>query len=112
MKELYKPVFWCGFALSLSALYASSERAISGEVSEPQKPILMNINIGQATEEKVDSGVVERSQMIAGESILTAPVVSEEPVPIEIDLEPAPPISAPAGTSVFFSAAQETLGNN
>ena len=50
--------------------------------------------------------------MIAGESIVTAPVVSEEPIPIEIDLEPTAPISAPTGTSVFFSAAQETLGSN
>ena len=86
MKELYKPVFWCGFALSLSALYASSERVTADEEPSIRKPVLMQIKIGQATNEAVDSHTVERNQMIAGESILPPPDVSEEPMPIEIDL--------------------------
>lgn len=115
MKELYKPVFWCGFALSLSALYASSERVTADEESAIRKPVLMQINIGQAINETVDSNVIERNQMIAGSPILTAPEVSEDPVPIEVDVqpsEPQTPETSTQGTSVFFSAAQEVLGRN
>lgn len=117
MKELYKPVFWCGFALSLSALYASSERFASGS-DEPgtiRKPVLLQISFGQATNETVDSTLIDRNQQSTGETFVPPPEVPSTPVPIEttpdatglypID-EPAEP---PQRNSVFYKAATEAL---
>lgn len=44
MKTLYLPVFWCGFTLSISALYFSSDRfhVVTGEGTD-RAPVLMQI---------------------------------------------------------------------
>lgn len=115
MKDLYKPVFWCGFALSLSALYASSERFASGTELTLRKPVLMQINIGDATAEEVDSQSIDRNQFIAGESFIPEPSVSDIPVTIGAeslmleDTAASPQNNQPAETSVFYTAAQEFL---
>ncbi|MEW4487774.1 hypothetical protein AB1L42_06805 [Thalassoglobus sp. JC818] len=43
MKTLYLPVFWCGFSLSVSALYLSSEKLSLGQ-DGGRPPVLMQID--------------------------------------------------------------------
>ncbi|TWT55852.1 hypothetical protein KOR42_26630 [Thalassoglobus neptunius] len=43
MKTLYLPVFWCGFSLSVSALYLSSEKLSLGQ-DGTRPPVLMQID--------------------------------------------------------------------
>ena len=60
MKDLYKPVFWCGFALSLSALYASAEKLAADAVGTSQKPVLMQISVGESVSSPDDSQPSEK----------------------------------------------------
>ena len=107
MKDLYKPVFWCGFALSLSALYFSSEQAASGSDGEPRKPVLMQISIGEAHQvlRSEPSPVASPPLSVPTDA---APVITNDPF---ADEAPSTPVSAPSSTktSAFFSAAQEAM---
>lgn len=110
MKELYKPVFWCGFALSLSALYASSEDFQKNPDGHPRQPVLLQISIGKPAATKFDSKVIESSQFATGETIVSPPIVSETPIPMEGPVLAPGPSPTPIRNSVFFSAARRALG--
>ena len=105
MKELYKPVFWSGFALSLAALYFSSEQAASSGSNAGHPPVLMQISIGDP---------------VMGDSNAGLPVDGEGPFR-DVEQTSTPndsvfPEEVPANSdatsqrsSAFYSAAQEAL---
>ncbi len=127
MKDLYQPVFWCGFALSLSALYYSSEQ-VAKEASTPvRKPVLMRISFDESKERDVHLGAPESHPAPSIEEQLPPVPIEEKPVGVSIDLGASedpflsqrpstePPLTpvetapAPEPTSSFLSAARKAL---
>ncbi len=101
MKDLYQPVFWCGFALSLSALYASAEKLASGSESSIQKPVLMQISIGEPVQGEVNLGPQEE---VPGYGKDSQPSTQ---LPSQPDGDLTPPL--PSKTSAFYAAAKAAM---
>ncbi len=101
MKDLYQPVFWCGFALSLSALYASAEKLASGSESAAQKPVLMQISIGEPVQGDVNLGPQEDIQEAEKDDL------SSSEFPPQPDGDLTPPL--PSRNSAFFEAAKAAM---
>ena len=100
MKDLYQPVFWCGFALSLSALYATAEKMAVSQEESGQKPVLMQIQIGESSQGEVSLGKPVDLQE-EGEELPPPPEQPSTPSDL------TPPL--PKKTSAFFEAAKAAL---
>lgn len=105
MKELYKPVFWSGFALSLAALYFSSEQAASSGVNAGHPPVLMQISIGDPVIGDSKSGL---SVDVEGpfHDVEQTSTPHDSVLPQEV---PTNSGTTPQRSSAFFEAAQEAL---
>ncbi len=134
MKDLYQPVFWCGFALSLSALYYSSEQAAKEANSPTRKPVLMRISFDEFKDRNVQLGTSQAQPAENKEESAEQPASTVDSVGVNIDLgqsedpflsstpsvEPhdiptgpstpaTKPTSAPTSNSSFLSAARKAL---
>lgn len=122
MKDLYKPVFWCGFSLSMAALYLSSDRSGSVPTTErPRQPILMQISFGEEKVVPVIDPPKKTDDWPQHQN--WEPVPMSDPIRIdEFELpeltspssQSVSPITTTSGTSgsTFFSAARELLGSS
>ncbi|QDT31416.1 hypothetical protein [Thalassoglobus polymorphus] len=86
MKDLYQPVFWCGFALSLSALYYSSEQAAKEANTPTRKPVLMRISFDEFKDRNVQLGTSQAQPVENKEESSELPTPRVDPAGVNIDL--------------------------